>query len=304
MHEPVDLQGRLAERLVARHLKREDQHDAAPPSRIGPYSIERPVARAPYGRVYLAFDEEEERPVLVRVLARGRVRFTETLVEHVNALGAFEHPGFVRLLGGGVADSGEPFLVMEAADAPALADCALTLRERIDVVIEAARALNAAHERGIVHGDLNPTNIHVGERVRIRDLGVAALVVDESVRVYLGQLDYLAPEQLSGGEVGPWTDVHALGAIVYTLLAGRPPFEGGGVRSIVDRIRHAEVDPPSDFVSSVPPELERATLRALAKDPRARHPSALDLARELSRWRARQEIGRLGGYAAKRPTIG
>ncbi len=163
------------------------------------------------------------------------------------------------------------------------------------LLAELARAVQHAHDNGVVHRDLKPSNIlftHDGIP-KVADFGLAkALGGDVTeltrTRAVLGTASYMAPEQAAGKnrQVGPATDVYALGAILYEALTGRPPFAGESWLDTLDQVRFHPVVPPGRHRPDLPPSLERVCLRCLEKEAARRYPSARDLADDLDRFAA------------------
>ncbi len=164
--------------------------------------------------------------------------------------------------------------------------------EAARIVRDVAEAVQHAHDRGIIHRDLKPANILIDNtgRPRVTDFGLArkqdvvgSLTSDGSV---IGTPAYMSPEQASGecDTIGPLSDVYSLGAVLFHLLTGHPPFGGSNVFEIVDRVRSDPPERPRDLVSSIPEPLETICLRCLAKDPQNRYPTAQALADELNRY--------------------
>jgi serine/threonine-protein kinase len=191
--------------------------------------------------------------------------------------------------------------------------------EAARLVEKVARAVQAAHDAGVVHRDLKPGNVLLAPAgdepalntiwgvPKVADFGLchlaAAGVAMTAEGETLGSPPYMAPEQAEGraSAVGPATDVYALGAILYELLAGRPPFTGGTMSSILYQVCHKEPVPLRQLRPDVPPALEAVCLRCLSKQPEDRYPRAADLAEALRRWPA--EAG-LASCPAAPPTRG
>src|SRR5262249_48628808 len=164
------------------------------------------------------------------------------------------------------------------------------LRRAVEAVREAAVALHAAHEQGVVHRDLKPANLLLGRdgRIRVLDFGLARL--SESGRglseqgVLSGTAAYRAREQALGGSSGVarTLDVYALGATLYHLATGRPPFEGSSFAETVHRVIHDDPARPKTLRPDLPADLETVLLKAMEKDPARRYPTALELADDLA----------------------
>jgi mono/diheme cytochrome c family protein len=208
----------------------------------------------------------------------------------------FDHPNIVR-----VHDSaeheGRPYFVLEYVEGGSLADRPRDSRwapaAAAELVASLADAVEYAHGHKVVHRDLKPANILLTPQgtPKITDFGLAKLMQPEAVTLTqsgdaVGTPVYMSPEQATGRaeEVGPATDVFGLGAILYDLLTGLPPFEGRTVAEVLEKARAGRVRPPRAIDRRVPPALERVCLRAMAADPAQRHPSAAALAQDLRRY--------------------
>ncbi|MCI0465295.1 MAG: serine/threonine-protein kinase, partial [Gemmataceae bacterium] len=248
-----------------------------------------------------------------------RVRFRT----EAEALARLQHPHLVQIYEYGE-HAGRPYFVLEYVDGwnldQHLAGKPQPVGAAAELVETLARAVHHAHQRGVVHRDLKPANILLqraesGEQraesqmthpesglalcsplsalcLKITDFGLAKLLVGGAVRQtrtgdILGTPSYMAPEQAEGKgrEVGPAADVYALGAILYEVLTGRPPFEGATAADTVQQVLHQEPVPLSRLQPKVPRDLETVCLKCLEKDPQRRYASAAALADDLGRFR-------------------
>jgi serine/threonine-protein kinase len=189
------------------------------------------------------------------------------------------------------AEAGRPFIVMELVDGQTLAD-ELARRKRLppqeaaDIAATVAAALAHAHEAGLVHRDVKPANVLIGAggEIKIADFGIAAAAGDRTrlteVGTVLGTASYLAPEQAAGAEAGPPADVYALGAMLYEMLTGAPPYPATNLAELAEK-RRLPIPPPSSVEPDVPPWLDAIVLACLTPQPAAR-PSAAELVSKLS----------------------
>jgi hypothetical protein len=197
---------------------------------------------------------------------------------------------------------GQPYFEMEYVDGGSLAErldgAPRAPRGAARLVETLARAMAEAHRRGVVHRDLKPGNILLTSEgaPKVADFGLAKLLNVESgltrTDSILGSPSYMAPEQAEGKtkEVGPAADIYALGAILYELLTGRPPFRGATVLDTLQQVKTAEPVPPSRLVPEVPRDAETITLKCLQKAPGKRYESATALAEDLRRFQAGEPI--------------
>jgi len=267
-----------------------------PRRRLGRYVLLAELGRGAFGAVHQAWDPRVGRLVAVKVLTalseRARVRFRR----EVQALAAVRHPNIVGVHDCGVADERD-FLVMELAageplDAVARREGALEPRRAAALVRDLAEAVEAAHQRGVLHRDLKPANVIVDEETgqpRLLDFGLSAVVgADRITRsgVAMGTPSYMSPELATGrhDQVDARTDVYALGATLYHLLTGRPPFESSTLESTAEAVVRRPPPPIREVRGDVDPALEAVCLACLEKAPADRYPTAAALAADLDRW--------------------
>ena len=198
--------------------------------------------------------------------------------------------------------AGQPFIVMEYLEGQTLkehlAGNFLKTDEVLDLAIQIADALDAAHAKGIVHRDIKPRNIIVTSRgqAKILDFGLAKLTLltvkfasavgEESLTrtgMLLGTVEYMSPEQVLAKAVDARSDRFSIGLVLYEMTTGRRPFAGESVGMIFDAILHAAPVPPLSLNAELPPELERIILKALEKDPALRYQTAAELKADLCR---------------------
>jgi tetratricopeptide (TPR) repeat protein len=270
---------------------------AAPPDVPG-YEILGVLGRGGMGVVYKARQVGLKRIVALKMILGGghagtqeRARFRA----EAEAVARLQHPNIVQ-----VYEVGEhhdlPFFSLEYCPGGSLASelrgNPKTAQDAARLVETLARGMHAAHQVQIVHRDLKPANILLGAdgTPKITDFGLAKDLGIEDGQTQTGAVmgtpSYMAPEQAAGAlkEIGPWTDTYALGALLYELLTGRPPFKGPSVWDTVDQVRQREPVPPNQLQPGVPRDLETICLKCLSKAPAQRYPSALALAEDLRRF--------------------
>lgn len=290
---------------------------------VGPYRVQRPLGRGGMGIVYLAEDTRLARPVTLKILhpqdAADEKR-RERLRLEARAAAALVHPN-VATVHALEETSGHLFIVSEYVPGQTArerldAGGPMNVAESIDVALQAARGLDAAHRHGIIHRDLKPENILIGHDgvVRILDFGIARTMTSGPPRqrltatgVMVGTPGYMAPEQLEGAPGDVRSDLFALGTVLYELVSGTNPFQGKTASSTAARILTVDPLPLSSLNPLSPPPLDAIVSRCLKKDPARRPASAADvagdlesLARAIADGTAASESGR-GAPNAERP---
>jgi eukaryotic-like serine/threonine-protein kinase len=296
------------------------------------YTLARLHARGGIGQVWVARDEDLGREVALKELRpekadspAARARF----IEEAKVTGQLEHPGIVPIYElVRRAEDQRVLYTMRLVRGRTLADAArsyhrrrrageagpLELRELLGAFVAVCNAVAYAHSRAVLHRDLKPQNVVLGDfgEVIVLDWGLAKVrgeagadtdlspvaLVPEEARVQtvqgqvLGTPAYMAPEQAEGRleRVGQWSDIYGLGAVLYELLTGGPPFEGGSTEELLRRVVHESPVPPRQRVASVPRALEAVCLKALARRPEDRYRSAGELAREVQHWLADEPV--------------
>jgi serine/threonine protein kinase/WD40 repeat protein len=256
------------------------------PEAVGPYRVVRRLGRGGMGAVYLAHDTRLGRPVALKVprLAGLGADAVERFRREGRAAAALRHPNICPVYDVGEVN-GAPFLAMAYVEGQTLAERAragpLAPAEAAALVGTLARALAVAHKAGVVHRDLKPANVMVGPDGQpvVMDFGLARLGDGEADRLtgtgdVLGTPAYMAPEQVdrAAGPVGPATDVYGLGAVLYELLTGRPPFTGT-LSETLWQIGCREPERPTTLCPDLDPRLEAITMKAMAKRPTDRYPT-------------------------------
>jgi serine/threonine protein kinase len=284
-----------------------DVDPVAVPSQIGRYTIIKPIGRGGAASVYLARDEKLHRNVAIKVIvagSRARPEARSRFLTEAMAVAQLKHPNIVSIHDVGD-DSDVLYAVLEYVDGGDLRKRSQDERWSPDqaarLIASLARAVDYAHSCGIVHRDLKPSNIlFMSEGTpKISDFGLAKLIGQQkrdadvtSPGTVMGTPGYMAPEQVRGeiGKVGPATDIHALGVVLYELLSGRRCFDAGTRLEMVMQVQQFLPDPPSRWRPGLPRDLDAICLKCLAKEPQQRYPTAAALADDLERFLAGQRI--------------
>jgi serine/threonine protein kinase len=279
------------------------EHAPTKPPEIPGYAILAELGRGGMGVVYQARQAKLKRVVAVKMMLAGAGAEDQARFRiEAEAAARLQHPNIVQIHEVGEHD-GQPFCALEFVEGGSLAQRQggkpIAPGAAARLVATLARAMQYAHERGIVHRDLKPGNVllaspagtELGECVpKIADFGLAKRLDDDSGQtrtgMMLGTPSYMAPEQTTGRpqDVGPLADVYALGAILYELLTGRPPFRNANVLDTIMQVRMAEPVPPRCFDPRLPRDLETICLKCLHKEPQRRYDSARALAEDLERF--------------------
>ncbi|HEX8472670.1 MAG TPA: tetratricopeptide repeat protein [Pyrinomonadaceae bacterium] len=277
---------------------------------ISHYHIIDKLGEGGMGVVYIAEDTHLGRRVAVKIptATADENDFRARFLREARSISAISHPHIATIHDYGETPDGHPFIVMELVNgddlSKLLASGKLTLRRAVEIIRDVADALSEAHRRGIIHRDIKPSNVMINERgkVKVLDFGLAKQIENENVsgnhsdadreaqtllvtRTHTGTVIgtplYLSPEQASAKHVDARSDIFALGALLYECVAGRPPFSGVNALDICAQVLYVDPPPPSSVNPRVPAELDRITLKALAKKPEARYQSAEDLKADL-----------------------
>jgi eukaryotic-like serine/threonine-protein kinase len=276
------------------------QPDGAPLVRIryfGDYEILREIARGGMGVVFHARQMSLNRPVALKMILAGQLA-DETDVKRfyteAEAAANLDHPGIVPIFEVGQHE-GQHYFSMGFVEGQSLshrlADGPLPGREAAALMVKVAEAIEYAHQHGVIHRDLKPANVLLDKsgNPRVTDFGLAKKIQGDSGLTGSGQImgtpSYMPPEQAGGnrGDVGPASDVYALGATLYALVTGRPPFQAATAMDTVIQVISDEPVPPRRLNASVPRDVETICLKCLEKEPRRRYGSARALAEELNR---------------------
>jgi len=272
--------------------------DGSVAERFGDYELLEEIGRGGMGVVYRARQVSLNRVVAVKMIPSDRLctgADVQRLRVEAESVAALQHPGIVKTHE--VSEhAGRHFFSMEYVDGQTLSDlisdAPVSPKRAAEYARQIAEAIQHAHQNGIWHRDLKPSNILIDrdDRVRVTDFGLAKRVqADVNLTVsgqILGTPSYMPPEQAGGkrGKVGPASDVYSLGAMLYEMLTGRPPFQAENKLEILLRVQQDDPVLPRRLNPQIPRDLEMICLKCLEKDPQHRYPSARALAEDLDRF--------------------
>lgn len=271
------------------------------PDYLSGHKILREIGSGGMGIVLLASDERLGRDVAVKMLTPrfgGSPELKTRFMHEARAMARITHPNIARIYSLGPADE-PPHFVMEHIEGAPLTRAAakLEFRQKAELMQKVALATAFLHENGIIHRDLKPANILVTPDLepKLLDFGLALDTGPAQIRLSLageivGTPEYLSPEQTHAARIDARSDVFSLGAILYELLCGVPPFSGAAIPEIVQRIREHDPELPTRRNPAVPRELQNICLKALEKVPGRRYQTARELAGDLQRYLAGEPV--------------
>lgn len=256
------------------------------PDRIGNYLIQDEIGSGGMGTVYLAEHVETHAQVAVKILPASLSRepgFIARFGREIAAMQQLSSPQIVELYESGE-DHGIYYYAMEYVRGETLTsrlkrDKRIPWREVIELGVQLCKALKSAHNSGIVHRDLKPSNLLIDPdgNVKLTDFGIAQVFATSKLTVtggILGTAEYMSPEQAQGSRATRQSDIYSLGAVLYVMLTGRPPFTGKTTLEIIQKHRFSQFDSPKRIVPDIPHWLDEIVCKCLAKKPEDRYPDA------------------------------
>lgn len=271
--------------------------DPQAPLAYSDFLLEEMIGAGRMGKVYRARQRSLDRLVAVKYLRKSFLQhgsIIERFITEARTVARLDHPGIVGIHGLGRTPAGGYFIAMEFVDGFDLAhinqrEVSVSIRDAIEWTCQTCDAINHAHERGVIHCDLKPGNLLLDRegRIRVTDFGLARMVVDDTRMddCIEGTVPFMAPEQVSRhwGPIGPATDVYGMGAVLYTLLTGRPPFDGFTLADILAQvISAAPVVGVQNLRAELSSELDTICMRCLKKSPTDRFRTAGELNEALT----------------------
>jgi serine/threonine-protein kinase len=247
--------------------------------RLGKWVIFKELGHGGMGRVYLAREELTGDQAALKVLAAELAMdagFLERFHREIESLSRLDHPHIVRFIESGL-ENGHHFYAMEYVEGQSLdeimvAQGRLPWREVLAIAAQLGPALRHVHDHGIIHRDIKPPNILRTPQgiVKLTDFGIAKVFASRHLTAtggVIGTAEYLSPEQAAGKVVGKRSDLYCLGAVLYALLIGRPPFEGKTHVELLHKHRYGQFDRPARIVPDIPLEVDELVCQLLEKDP-------------------------------------
>ncbi len=261
------------------------------------YALAEELGRGGMAQVFRAVDRNLEREVAVKVLPPSfahEERFVERFRQEARASAALNHRNIVGVYDTGLSDQ-LYYIVMELVDGPNLSEVIedvgqVDLEHSLDLAVQIANALDAAHAQGIIHRDIKPANILFTRDgvAKVSDFGIARVVADATQAFtdsFLGSVRYIAPEQAQAQSIDERTDIYALGCVLYEMLTGSAPFTADMPVAVLHQHVNRPPDPPSHRTEGLSEDVDAVVLHALEKDPEDRYPSAAAFREDLQRLR-------------------
>jgi eukaryotic-like serine/threonine-protein kinase len=258
--------------------------DARAPLIYSDYLLRELIGAGRTGRVYRATDRKSDRPVAIKYLRKSFQRIPEMVdrfISEARTVSRFQHPGIVPMHGVGQTPARGFFIVMDLVEGSDLSKVigrqTVPIAEAVRWTIEVCEALDHAHERGIIHCDLKPGNLLLDNsgRVRVTDFGLARPIREDAGPLdrIEGTCGFMAPEQVSDwwGPLSPRTDIYGVGAVLFNLLTGQPPYRGPTLADVLSQVVSGiAINSPKELRSDIPPAVNEICLRCLAKSPASR----------------------------------
>ncbi len=263
------------------------------PEKVGPYIIERKIGSGGMGTVYLARHVDTDKVVAVKILPASLARedgFVLRFSREIEAMRKLSNPHVVEVYESGVDDE-TYYYAMEYVDGQTISKLIrengrMHWKEVINYSVQICSALKAAHDAGIVHRDLKPSNLLITKenQVKLLDFGVAQVFASTKLTKtggIIGTAEYMSSEQAQGRRTTRKSDIYSLGAVMYAMLTGRPPYSGKTSMEVIQKHKFGQFDAPRSFVPDIPYWLDEVVCKCLEKDPDKRFPDAYVLSRRL-----------------------
>jgi serine/threonine protein kinase len=272
------------------------------PVQIGPYEVLSKIGSGGMGAVYLGKHKETGEQLAIKVLPASLAQedgFVKRFAREIESMQKLSNPHIVKLHENGV-DNGTYYYSMEFVEGETLTQ--LLRRERrvhwsqaIDIGIQICQALKAAHDAGIIHRDLKPSNLMITAdgTVKLTDFGIAQVFAAERLTVtdgIVGTAEFMSPEQGQGKRASKQSDLYSLGAVLYVMVCGKPPFTGDTMQAVLQKHSFGQFDAPRRVNPEIPSWLEEIIVQLLHKDPSKRLPDAYVVGRRLEQVRNKMQL--------------
>lgn len=283
----------ITARQLAELLRQQTARDRSENRSFGKFTLLRKLGEGGSGEVWLAEDTQLKRRVALKFLAAGAPSARARFAREAIMAAALDHPNIVKIFEVGDAE-GQAWIAMQYVEGANLGEIPLDLKDALRAVRDVAEALAYAHAMGIIHRDIKPDNIRIDRngRVFLGDFGLAREIPDAMERKFAaitragtihGTPSYMSPEQARGEPVDARSDVYSLGATLYHLAVGRPPFEGTSTIRILEQVVQHDPPRPRAIRPDLPKDVETVILKAMDKDAARRYQTAREMAQDLDR---------------------
>ena len=286
-------------------------------TQAGPWTFDRKLGAGGMGAVYLGTHKETGQVAAVKVLPASLAReegFVERFMREIASMEKLKSPYIVEFVESGN-DGDTYFYAMEFVDGETLTsrlkrEKRLPWQEVIDLCLQICRALKAAHNAGIIHRDLKPSNLMIASdgSIKLTDFGVAQVFASQKLTItggIVGTAEYMSPEQAKGQRATKKSDLYSLGAVMYVMLTGRPPFSGKTSLDVIHKHQFAQFDRPGLIATDCPKQLEEIVCKLLEKEPDKRFPDAYVLSLRLAEVQKRfaWQASQLAAPSSKPPAV-
>lgn len=260
------------------------------------YIILQKIGQGGMGCVYKVQDKQLQRIVALKTVSPKSNYGIQRFLREARTMASLKHPNILNVIDLGVDNRGQPYFTMEYINGKTLKERSLSTRKIIAIMVEVCKAIQYAHQQGIIHRDLKPSNIMLdGHKPIVMDFGLAKInhsdkKLSKSGEV-IGTLQYMPPEQAlgRGSDIDHRSDIYALGAILFYLLTGAPPFTGSSI-NVIFQITQEKVKFSTNVKKRIPQQLQNICLKAMAKEKNDRYQSADELAHDLNSFLQGKEV--------------
>src|SRR5262245_17175365 len=269
------------------------------PASIGRYQVVRAIGQGGMGTLYLALDPKLERQIAIKLLRGDDDEVRERFAREARSVARLRHPNIVMIYDVGDHE-GQPFIAMEYIQGLTLSEVirqrmSMPTIRKLELMSELCDGLGFAHKAGVIHRDIKPANVMVDHDglLKILDFGIARVAESTGMTqagMLIGTLNYMSPEQVTGQPVDSRSDIFAVGALFYELLAYRQAFPGGLETGILHKILSGQPDSLAASLPNLDAELIQIVDRCIEKDPKTRYQDLAAMRKDLQAVRARLEV--------------